>query len=253
LNRKLLILDVVLAGSVVFAGVQLHDRWVAAKARQAQIPATSLKPAPPPPIAPLPQDPAVLPSGYKAIALNTLFDPSRNPDIPVDPPPPPPPDPVPPPMPSFHGSMDIGQGPMALLTPDGETHYQEVPLGGMIGPFKLVSFTRQEMELEWNGKILHKRKDDPKAAAAKSAGRGPKVEPLNTVGIVPGQAPDPATAPTPSNQRNELGPGDTLTDTVKACQPGDTTPAGAVADGFRKELRPMPIGGPQCVWRAIGK
>ena len=253
MNRKLLILDLVLACGVVFGGMELHSHWVAAKARQAQIPATVWKPAPPPPIAPLPQDPAVLPSGYKAIALNTLFDPSRNPDIPVEPPPPPPPDPEPPPAPSFHGSMDIGDGPKALLTPEGETHYQEVAIGGMIGPFKLLSFTRQEMELEWHGKIIHKRKADPKAAAKAGGGRAPKVEPLNTVGIVPGVAPDPATAPPPSTQPNVLGPGDSLTDTVRACMAGDTAAAGTVTDGYRKELTPMPLGPPRCTWRAIGK
>jgi len=206
----------------------------------------SLKPAPPPVVAPLPGEPAVLPSGYKEIAVKTLFDPSRNPDVPVDPPPPPPKPKDPPPLPDFHGMMDFGDGPFAIMSASGEAGQQEVHLGGMIGPFKLVAFSRQEIALEWDGRVIHKRVDEhanhggnaPQGGAGGGGG-----------GIIPGIAP----APLPEVRMTELGPGQEMTDSIKACQPGDSSPAGAVVDGYRKEIRMTALGTPQCHWTAVGK
>jgi hypothetical protein len=243
LNRKLLILDVALAAGAICGGFELHSQWAAAKARQAEIVRNSLKPAPPPVVAPLPQEPAVLPSGYKEIAVKTLFDPSRNPDVPVDPPPPPPKPKDPPPLPDFHGMMDLGDGPFAILSSYGETGQQEVHLGAMIGPFKLVSFSRQEIALEWEGRVIHKRVDEhaDHGGSAPQGGSGG--------GIIPGIAGPPVQ----EGRKTELGPGQGMTDSIKACQAGDSTPAGAVVDGYRKEVRMTAFGMPQCLWTAVGK
>jgi hypothetical protein len=253
MNRKLLVLDIALGIGVIYGGFQLHSEWAASKARQANTPGTPLKPAPAPNVPPLPTEPAVLPSDYKDVAIKDLFDPSRNPNIPIDappPPPPPPPDPVPPPFPSYHGSMDLGEGPVALLTPDGETRYQEVHIGGMIGPFKLLAFDRQEIQLEWNGHIIHKRASEKSERAAK--GKAAAVPQQFTNGVLPGQAQEQLPPPNP-NQHNELPPGEQMTDTVRSCQPGDTTPAGTIVDNYRKEVIPSPLGASQCIWRAVGK
>jgi hypothetical protein len=43
-----------------------------------------------------------------------------------------------------------------------------------------------------------------------------------------------------------------MTDTVKACQAGDTSPEGTVSGGYRKEIHMNPMGS-QCIWRAVGK
>jgi hypothetical protein len=252
LNQKLLVLDVVLAVGVIYGGFELHDAWVAAKARQAGMPGAAPKSGPVAALPPLPQRPAVLPSGYKDIAVKTLFDPSRNPNIPVDPPPPPPPPRDPPPLPSFHGMMDFGdpQGPIALMTEHDAKGHQEVHAGEMIGPFKLLAFNRQEMTLEWEGRVIHKRLDEGGSEPARA--RQAPVEPIAGPGVIPGVAP-PESAQQPPQQGVQLGPGQDLTDTVKACQPNDSTPAGTVTDGYRKELHMTPLGVAQCIWRAVGK
>jgi hypothetical protein len=250
LNRKLLILDVVLGAGVIYGGLQLHSQWVAAKARQAGMPGAAPKTAPPPGLAPLPQQPAVLPSGYKAIAVNTLFDPSRNPNIPVDPPPPPPPPAVPPPLPAYHGSMDIGDGPVAMMSENGSSAYKKVHPGGVIGPFKLLSFGREEFAVEWEGKVIHKRLDE--GGAEKSAAAPQAVEPAFTPGLIPGRAPAETTPP-PPQPTMDLGPGTDMTESIKACQPGDSSPPGTVSGGYRKEVNRTPLGSSQCIWRAVGK
>jgi hypothetical protein len=44
-----------------------------------------------------------------------------------------------------------------------------------------------------------------------------------------------------------------VTDTTKACQQNDSTPAGTVADGYRKVTRVTALGTVQCFWSAVGK
>jgi hypothetical protein len=251
LNRKLLILDVVLGASVIYGGFLFHSHWTAANARQATIPGAVPKAAPPPVIGPLPQEPAVLPSGFKDVALKTLFDPSRNPDVIKPAPPPPPPPPVPPALPSFHGTMDFGDGPFAMMTESGASGYQEVRAGGNIGPFKLVSFNRREFELEWQGQIIHKRVDEP--GDARPTTPAAKTAPVVTNGVIPGMAAEtPTPAPAPQQTAN-LGPGQQVTESVRACQAGDASAPGTVSGGYTKVIKPNPLGSSSCFWTAVGK
>ena len=252
MNRKLLVLNSALAIGVIYAGIQLHSEWVAAKARQSTMPGPSPKPALVVPPSPLPQQPAVLPSGYIKVAEKDLFDASRNPDIVKPPPPPPPPPKDPPPLPSFHGMMDLGdpQGPVALITENNTPGHEEVHAGEMIGEFKLLAFDRKEMTLEWEGKVLHKRLNDGGSERAQAPARpAPGPAPLD-YGVVPGQAaPQQAAEPT---RQQDLGPGVQLTDSVRACVAGDTAAPGTVNGGYVKQLNNSPMG-TQCIWRAIGK
>jgi hypothetical protein len=148
--------------------------------------------------------------------------------------------------------MDFGDplGPIALMSDAGTAGHQEVHAGEMIGAFKLLSFSRQEFALEWEGRVIHARASA--GGGEKPRSSAPTVAPITTNGIIPGQA-APDTGPQPQPQGAQLGPGQNLTDAVKACQSGDNTPAGAVADGYRKEVNATPLGGSQCIWRAVGK
>ena len=254
MNRKLLVLNTALGIGVIYAGIQLHSEWVAAKARQSTMPGPAPKPAAVVPLAPLPQQPAVLPSVYEKVAQNDLFDASRNPTIPVDPPPPLPPPKNPPPLPSFHGMMDFGdpQGPVALITENNTPGHEEVHAGETIGEFKLLAFDRKEMTLEWDGKVLHKRLNEGGSERAQAPARpvaGPA--PLELNGVVPGQAPQKQADEQPTRQQ-DLGPGVQMTDSVRACQAGDTAAAGTVNGGYIKQVNNSPMG-QQCIWRAIGK
>jgi hypothetical protein len=254
LNRKLLFLNIALGIGVIYAGIELHSAWVAAKARQKTMPGPPPKAAFVPPVPPLPGKPAVLPSGYVEVAQKDLFDASRNPSVPVDPPPPPPPPKDPPPLPSYHGMMDFGdpQGPVALITEVGTPGHEEVHAGEKIGEFKLLAFDRKEMSLEWEGKVLHKRLNEGGAERARpnaAPAAGPEPPPP---GVIFGQAPLQQAEQPVQQQRNELGPGVQMTDSVRACQAGDTSAAGTVNGGYIKQVNNSPMGA-QCIWRAIGK
>jgi len=252
LNRKLLVLDVVLGAGVIYGGFQLHSEWAAARARQATMPGPAPKAGPIPAAPPLAQRPAVLPSGYKEIAMNTLFDPSRSPDVVQPPPPPPPPPPEPPPLPMFHGMMDLGdpQGPIALMTEKDKPGHEEIHAGEMIGAFKILSFDRKEMSLDWDGRVIHLRLSDGGSEPHAAAKGG--VEPLNDRGIIPGVAAPPAqeAAPPPAQA---LGPGVEVTDSTRSCQPNDSAPAGTVTSGYQKVVRNTGLGATQCFWIAVGK
>jgi hypothetical protein len=215
------------------------------------MPGPAPKAAPVAAMPPLPQQPAVLPSGYKTVAVQDLFDASRNPNIPVDQPPPPPPPRDPPPLPSYHGMMDFGdpQGPVALITQKDTAGHEEVHAGEMIGEFKLMAFNRQEMTLDWEGRVIHKRLNEGGSEQSKPRAAPTGLElPLN--GVIPGVASSQAEQPKP--QGAELGPGKEMTDSVRGCQPGDTSEPGTVTDGYRKEVHVNPLG-TQCIWRAVGK
>ena len=253
MNRKLLALNVALGIGVIYAGVELHAVWVAAKARQAGMPGPPPKAAFVAPVAPLPQKPPVLAGTYEKVAQNDLFEAERNPNVPVPAPPPPPPPKDPPPLPAYHGMMDFGdpQGPIALITEASVPGHEEKHAGEMIGEFKLLTFDRQEMTLEWDGRTLHQRMGGggsaPQARAAAPAGGPAPPAP----GVIPGQAPE-QTIEQPKPRGVELGPGTQMTDTVRACQAGDSSAAGTVNEGYRKEVNYSPMGA-QCIWRAIGK
>ena len=99
-----MLLNAVLAVVVVYGGVQLRSAVPGGEGARGRVArGRALQPAPAPPFTPLANDPPVLPSGYKYVAMKYLFHPSRNPDVPVELPPPPPPPPPMPDLPRFTG------------------------------------------------------------------------------------------------------------------------------------------------------
>jgi hypothetical protein len=240
LNRKLLLLDVVLAAVAVYAGFQFRSQWVAAKAREAAIMNRKLNPLPPPQFTPLANPPAVLSAGYADIAQKLLFDRSRNSTVVVDVPPPPPPKPVPP-LPVYHGMMNIGDGPAAILSLTANSPQMEIHPGDPIGPFKLVDVNTREIALEWDGKIIRKTLDEildraTRQVAADSGGQGPSAPPPPVVQVI----------------KSALGPGDDTGRGYKVCLPNDNTPDGTVVGGFRKVSLPTPFGN-ACRWDQLGR
>jgi hypothetical protein len=147
--------------------------------------------------------------------------------------------------------MNFGdpQGPIALITESDTPGHEEVHAGEMIGAFKLVAFDRQEMTLEWEGRTIHKRLNEEGVEHAKA--KAPGIEPITYNGVIPGAVNKNAVEP-PKPQGAELGPGVEMTDTVRACQANDSSAAGTVNGGYRKEVNVSPMGS-QCIWRAIGK
>jgi hypothetical protein len=240
LNRKLILLNVVLAGLAVYAGLQLHDMWMASKARQSAQVKKPIKVSPAPPISPLQPPPPVLASGYADIAQKMLLNPSRNPNVPLDPPPaPPPPKPMPA-LPVYHGMMNIGDGPTAILSMAANTPNLPIHPGEKIGEFKLLSVSRDGIDLEWDGKKVHRSLDE---ITVKSAAPEPAAQPQVAVA-----APALPAAPVilqPTGPGTDTGRGE------RVCNPNDSMEAGTVVDGYRKVVRPGPFG-KICYWEPLG-
>jgi hypothetical protein len=240
LNRKLLMLNVVLAAVAVYAGFQFRSQWLAAKAREAAVLNQKRAPLPPPQFTPLATAPPVLSAGYANVAQKLLFDRSRTSTVVVEVPPPPPPKPMPP-LPVYHGMMNIGDGPAAILSINAASPEMEVHPGEEIGPFKLVDVNTQEIALEWDGKIIHKTVDEildrtmrqVVADANAPASAGPTLPPLPV-------------------EKTPLGPGEDTGRGFKACNPNDSTPDDTVVDGYRKVSIATPFGN-ACRWDPVGR
>jgi hypothetical protein len=232
LNRRLWVLNVVLAAVAVYAGVQLRKEWRAAKARDAAVLKTSPKPTAAPPYDRLPGETPVTAAHYADVAQKDLFDPSRNPTVIVEPPAPPPPKPMPP-LPVYHGLLNLGTGPMAVLSTAKDAPHQAVHIGENIGQFKLLDVNSEEMALEWDGKTIYKRVDELTAPAA-------PVEPAPVAQAAPAA---PSTPPPPQKS----GPGEMTQFGFKTCAVNDGNAEGAVVEGYKKVMHSTPFG-QSCTW-----
>ena len=241
MKRRILLLDAALIGLIAFAGWQARQTWLAAQEREAAKLGVRVKPVSPPPFTPLPPTPPVAATGYAPIAQQTLFDKSRNPNVVIEQPPPPPPKPMPP-LPVYHGQLNVGAGPTAILSVTGNSAHEAIHPGEQIGQFKLLDVNSDEITFEWEGQTVRKRVDalvdrTAQAPAAADPGAGTRTE-----------QPVVAAAPVP---KTPTGPGADTGRGFKTCDPNDSTPEGAVVDGFRKVVTPTPFGS-ACRWDPVG-
>lgn len=237
MNRKLVLLNAVLALVVIYGGVQLRNEYKAAKARAAALRAVRISPAPAPPFVPLPNDAPVLPSGYKDVAMKNLFHPSRDPNVLVEAPPPPPPPPPMPELPRFHGQMNLGDGPMALLVEKPGMPQKAIKPGETIGQFKLVDVNINEIVFAWtfNGQLARR----PVGELAD-----------NTVAVADTRSAAAASAQAAPPVAKNLGAGEITSFGSRECLPNDSSPAGAIDGGFRKTIVTTPFG-KSCRWDPV--
>ena len=264
MNRRILILDLVL---VVFAAGLvwlLRDRYLEARAREKAV--LTKKVSPPPVLAPptpAPVRPAP-PSDYVDVAQKMLFSKDRNPNVPIDAPKPPPPEPPMPALPIYHGQMNLGD-PIAILSlPTQASTQKGYHAGDSIGDFKLVAFDADKIELEWHGKTIARKPEElvakeapppspatpvvggsPAAAAASSsnsASSAASPKAVTSLGASSGSS-GSSNAP-PSGLGSEIVPG------VHNCLPGDDSPAGTVLNGYQKRVFPSMFGA-ICRWEQV--
>lgn len=243
MRRKLWLLNLVLVAVLFWGWNKANTSWKEQAARRQGELGRQVKPVPAPPFSPLAQVAAVLPSVYQKIAQSMLFDRSRNPDVVVEVVPPPPPKPMPT-LPIFRGMMNIGGGPLAIFSQAGATGSETLRAGDKIGEFKLVSFNSSEVVLEWDGKTIRRSPGDlmPKESAPTVAGASV---------VNAGMAAILNAVPTPQVAAKAAGPGQDAGVGKKLCEPGDSTPAGTVSDGYRKVVTQTPFG-QSCYWESVG-
>jgi hypothetical protein len=235
-KRKLLLANLALLAFATAGAVHLRREWVEAHTREQAVLEKRIQPAPPPRMpAPAAIEP-VKAAGYNDIAQKMLFSKDRNPVVVVEPPPAPKVVPMPA-LPLFHGVVNLGDGPMAIMSVGPKGPHRDYQPGDKVGDFKLVAVNNEELVLEWNGQTITKKVD----------------EILDRSTVAP-PAPGPAAAATPAPApvvvtKAPAAPGGELNGGIKACQPGDTSPAGTVTDGFRKVIKATPFGA-RCYWES---
>jgi hypothetical protein len=243
MNRRILLLSLVLlllAGSL---GLVLRQKWVDAHAHEQQVlnQPPHIRPIAPPP-SPPPAAP-VSPADYVEVAQKTLFSQDRNPNVVVDPPPPPKPEPPMPALPVYWGQMAFGD-PVAILTVGPAGAQKSFHAGEKVGDFKLIAFDSESMTLDWNGKQLEKKladlapKEGQQPAAASAAASAPAAAPSQQLTSITTAAPQTSTAPPAVG--TDMGGG------FRACT-GDSAPAGTVVGGYKKVIG-QSLMGPTCHW-----
>lgn len=244
MRKNLWILDLVLLGLVFFTGTLARDRWQQARQREEALLQQMVRVAPAPALPALPAVTPSTPAAYMEVAQNFVFSRDRNPNVILDPPPPPPPPPAAKPMPALplaYGVMNLGNGPMIILAPTRGAQHRAYKPGERIGEFKLIGLNSRDVTFEWEGKqisrkieeLVDKQPVQNESSASAAAAPKPQQQPQQLTSLV----------------KAEAAPGVQLSESSRACVPGDTSPAGTVKDGFRKVVRKTPFGD-SCRWEA---
>ncbi len=220
------------------AGVwRLHSAWQVEQAREQAMAQRKTRPLPPPPHTPLSKPADLRPADYLDIAQKNLFSRDRNPIVVVETKAPPPK--VMPPLPIFRGVMNLGDGPMAILSEKKGALDRDFRPGDRIGEFTLVAVNSSEVVLEWDGKQIRKPVEELEDHTA------PHSEPPPAPAAAPRA---PARPPQPASQLPARAePGVDIGRGLHACVPGDTSPAGTTSNGLRKVVEPG-VFGQQCWW-----
>lgn len=269
MNRKLLLLNLMLLTLAGLLGWQLRQHWLTARAEEAIIIEKKEPPAPVlPPPSPEPVDPAV-PADYYNVAQQTLFSQDRDPSVVIVTEPPPPPKPLPP-FPSYHGQMAMGEEPVILLSVDG-ARQKSYRAGDQLGELRLISFTADQATFEFDGRTVERRLEELKPAegeappsrpAAKAASPARNPAPNSSAkstgaGPAPGASVSSIGSPAGASANSgKVGDRDSKPKLgeqrgkFRLCAAGDESPAGTTAEGYRKVLSVDMIG-TSCIWEPI--
>lgn len=233
------ILLVVVLGAVIWNGRQ-QLRQARAK-RQQNISSVS-KPVVAPPAPPVAKPDAAQPAKYAEVATKNLFSKDRNPDIVIDPPKVEPPKPMPP-LPVVTAVLGLPSGTRALMAERKGLDSRPVKSGDTIGEFKIVSLDTQNVVFDWDGKQISKSIDDLIDRSTPTTATGQ--------GAVP-QGPAVAAAAVNKQPAALVGPGKAQEGKAeRPCVPGDTSPNGAVVDGYKLSFKDSPFGRIGCHWSPV--
>ncbi len=235
-------LNIVIVGLIAIFAWRVNVAWRENKAGEEALRNAKMKPPPAPPVAPLRPPQPLAATSYNEVVQKMLFAKDRNPTVIVEAPVVKPPKPMPP-LPLAFGMMGLPSGPVVVMSDKPGARNRGVHVGESIGEFKLIAATRDDVTLGWEDKVITKRMDELRdhsgdaAAAQQAAGNSAPASAAQT-------------SSTPPPPMKPSSPGINIGAEMKACQPGDTSPAGAVVDGMRKEYSETPFG-KACRWVAV--
>jgi hypothetical protein len=243
LIRKLVLLNLALAGVLLLIVHVLRQRWQEGEVRRDKIVQAPIAPAHVEPPPPRPMVQPLTATAYVDVAQKVLFSRDRNPDVIPPPPAPPPPPPKIPPFPAAHGVMIWGKVPPSIILSVGKDEQRVYRAGDKVGEFEIASIDEQHLVLTWNGQTFVKNISDLEALAA------PAQEQQQAANLPP----PPVSAPPPTAPQN--GPGISMDSEgkMKTCDVTDTNPMGTVINGYKKVplVNPMAPGGHFCLWQSV--
>jgi len=238
LKQRLLLLNLALVALIVLAGLRLRTTGESAAGREQSVHGRDPAPVAARPEAPLVRAAPLVAGDYASVAQKMLFAQDRNPSVIVDAAP----VKIMPPLPVARGTMELGGVVMALLSETPAAPHRAYMAGDNIGVFKLISVSREELTVEWEGQKITRRLTELMEAGARAGSPG---------AASPADAAPSANAGTTTIQTFTPGQPGIQTDTdTRACQPGDPAPDGTVSDGYRKVVQRTPFGN-SCQWRAV--
>jgi len=241
------VLNLLFAGVTAWSLYTLAGRWREAESRRAQIlkapsaaaavKAVEAKAAEPPPRA----------AGFFEVAEKLLFSKDRNPTVVVE---------VEekkpmPALPAAFGVMDLGQGPVAFLALKGATQ-RGYRAGETIGDFKLAAVTPKEIAFEWEGQRVIRKVEELRPSAAETPAEA-APERASAATALPASVAAAMRNVSPNTPPPTVAPGSgaqlfgSQSGSMYYCKPDDTTPPGAVVDGYKKTIAQTPIG-KTCFW-----
>jgi hypothetical protein len=241
LKSRLVALNLFLLLLATGAGWILRNSWMESRAREQALLNQRMRPLPPPAIAPIPKPTPAVPTNYVEVAQKMLFVRDRNPNVILKPPPAPPPPPPMPALPAAYGVMNIGEGPMVILSEKPGAQHKGYKPGDKVGEFNLLALNNSEILLEWHGERIKKTIEELRdhSAAAPSA-----PEPSRSAAAPAGGGATTLTPTKPGPGEASMGRGS------KACKDGDPAPAGTVMDGLKKVVTESPFG-KTCRWEPV--
>lgn len=238
MTRKLLFLNLALVVLICATGWRIWRTWTNARKLVEAVQHSSVKPVaftPEPEVKPLPP---LVAAHYLPVAQKLLFFQDRNPDVVIETALKPLP-----PLPVAYGVLDLGVGPTVILSKGLKDPQGAYRVGDLFSGYRVVRITATTLTLDFEGRHVQrtiaelKPKEKASPAAAK---RRVKMQVTNA-------APKVISA----SAATKAGPGKAkMGGGIRACQPGDDSPPGTVAGGYKKVVSQTPFG-QVCRWEPV--
>jgi len=238
LRKKLLLADLLLAALMVLAGTTVREKWREARKREQVGLGQRAREVPPPPYSPSSDVPPLLAASYNDVAQQMLFSPDRNPTVIVEVVKPK----EMPALPVLSGVLNLGDGPAAIMAAKARESPKEVRPGERIGDFKLLEIGADQLVLEWEGQRLTRGFSELMTHGPAAGEQAAAIE--RPAPLARPQAEAIVSSGDLARPGQEIGVG------VRVCQPGDTSPAGTVRDGYKKIIIRLPMG-QGCRWESV--
>jgi len=258
MNRRILLLNVVLAALVALLAWQFRTRRLQAESRERAVllkaahAQTVIAPPPPTPV------PPVAAAEYNETVQKMLFAKDRNPNVIVEVPPPAPPPPPPPPVPPlplYFGQLRFGGDPEVILSPANGQGQKGYTAGESLGDFKVVSFDRDNITFDWKGQVVERKLADLKPketpqqlAPVAAAAPAPVPRPTGVISIGAASSDTTASNAPPSNVPAVLGT--PSGGGFYNCRSDDSTPSGTIVGGYKKTSA-QGLMGATCRWEQV--